>query len=54
MRVTKDSKFDDFEHELYDLSVDPYEINNIGYKRNSNKKFLKRYLNNLNELESSL
>ena len=54
MRVTKDSKFDDFEHELYDLSVDPYEINNIGYKRNSNKKFLKRYFNNLNELESSL
>ena len=54
MRVTKDSKFDDFEHELYDLSVDPYEINNIGYKRNSNKKYLKRYFNNLNELESSL
>ena len=54
MRVTKDSKLDEFEHELYDFSVDPYEINNIRYKRNSNKKFLKRYFNNLNELESSL
>ena len=53
MRVTKDSKFDNFEHELYDLSVDPYEINNIGYKRNSNKKILKRYFNNFNKFESS-
>ena len=54
MRVTKDSKFDDFEHELYDLSVDPYEIIYIRSKRNLNNKFLKRYFNNLNELESSL
>ncbi len=54
MRVTKDSNFDDFEHELYDLSEDSHEINNIGYKRNSNKKILKRYLNNFNEYESLL
>ena len=54
MRVTKNSNFDDFEHELYDLSEDPYEINNIGYKKNSNKKILKRYFNNLNELENLL
>ena len=54
MRVTKDSNFDDFEHELYDLSEDPYEINNIGYKKNSNKKILKTYFNNLNELENLL
>ena len=54
MRVTKNSNFDDFEHELYDLSEDPHEINNIGYKKNSNKKILKRYFNNLNELENLL
>ena len=54
MRVTKYSKFDGYVHELYDLSVAPCEINYIGYKRNSNKKFLKKYFNNLNELESSL
>ena len=54
MRVTKNSNFDDFEHELYDLSEDPHEINNIGYNKNSNKKILKRYFNNLNELENLL
>ena len=54
MRVTKNSNFDDFEHELYDLSEDPHEINNIGYKKNSNKKILKRYFNNLNEHENLL
>ena len=54
MRVTKNSNFDDFEHELYDLSEDPHEINNIGYKKNSNKKILKRYFDNLNELENLL
>jgi len=54
MKIKKNAPFDQFEHELYDLQEDPYELINLGHEKNRRMGLVKQNFEKLAAIESIL
>ena len=54
MKIKKNAPFDQFEHELYDLQEDPYELINLGHEKNRRMGLVKQNYEKLAAIESIL
>ena len=54
MKIKKNAPFDQFEHELYDLQEDPYELINLGHEKNRKMGLVKQNFEKLAAIESIL